>query len=77
MRCASENLNFLEASSKYENLGMVSAAGASSDEFTEPMKRDVERAACKMGGDVVSLNASGPNFFQFIVWARADARRGG
>ena len=47
---------------------MVSLTGASSDEFTDPMKHDVERAACKMGGDVVSLNASGPNFFQFIVW---------
>ena len=32
------------------------------------MKHDVQRAACKMGGDVVSLNASGPSFFQFIVW---------
>jgi hypothetical protein len=63
-----ENLNFLEASSKYENLGMISLTGASSDEFTDPMKHDVQRAACKMGGDVVSLNASGPSFFQFIVW---------
>src|ERR1700688_4820701 len=56
-----ENLTFLEASSKYENLGMISLTGASSDEFTDPMKHDVERAACKMGGDVVSLNASGPH----------------
>ncbi|HEY5239888.1 MAG TPA: hypothetical protein VIJ22_00420 [Polyangiaceae bacterium] len=63
-----ENLTFLEASSKYENLGMISLTGASSDEFTDPMKHDVERAACKMGGDVVSLNTSGPSFFQFIVW---------
>jgi hypothetical protein len=63
-----ENLTFLEASSKYENLGMISLTGASSDEFTDAMKHDVERATCKMGGDVVSLNASGPSFFQFIVW---------
>ena len=27
------------------------------------MKSDVERAACKMGGDAVSLNASGPGIF--------------
>lgn len=63
-----QNLNFQEASSKYENLGLVSLTGAESDEFTDPMKKDVETAACKMGGDSVSLNASGPRFFQFIVW---------
>jgi hypothetical protein len=63
-----ENLTFQEAGSKYENLGMVSLTGTSSDEFTGAMKADVERAACHMGGDVVSLNASGNGFFQFLVW---------
>jgi hypothetical protein len=63
-----QNLNFQEASTKYENLGLVTLSGAASDEFTDPMKKDVEQAACKMGGDAVSLNASGPRFFQFIVW---------
>jgi hypothetical protein len=63
-----ENLTFLEASSKYENLGMVTLTGAGSDDFTDPMKHDVEAAACKMGGDAVSLNASMKGMFQFIVW---------
>jgi hypothetical protein len=63
-----QNLNFQEASAKYENLGLISLSGASGDEFTAQMKKDVERAACKMGGDAVSLNGSGPGFFQFIVW---------
>jgi hypothetical protein len=63
-----ENLNFQEASSKYENLGMVSLTGTGSDEFTDAMKADVERSACHMGGDVVSVNASTNGFFQFMVW---------
>ena len=63
-----ENLNFQEASAKFENLGLVSVSGTSSDEFTDPMKADVEKAACHMGGDVVSLNVSAPGTFQFIVW---------
>jgi hypothetical protein len=64
---AFQNLNFQEASAKYENLGLVTVTGAT-DEFTPQMKKDVERAACKMGGDAVSLNASAPGGFQFIVW---------
>jgi hypothetical protein len=63
-----QNLNFQEASAKYENLGLISLTGVDSDEFTDVMKKDVERAACKMGGDSVSLNASAPGIFQFIVW---------
>ena len=63
-----ENVNFQEGSSKYENLGMVTLSGASGDDFTDPMKADVEKAACHMGGDAVSLNGSGPGFFQFMVW---------
>jgi hypothetical protein len=63
-----ENVNFQEGTSKYENLGLVTLTGASGDDFTDPMKADVERAACHMGGDAVSLNGSGPGFFQFIVW---------
>jgi hypothetical protein len=63
-----QNLSFQEGSAKYENLGLVSLTGTSGDEFTAAMKKDVERAACKMGGDAVSLNASGPGIFQFIVW---------
>ena len=63
-----ENLNFQEASAKFENLGLISLSGTSSDEFTDPMKADVEKAACHMGGDVVSLNVSAPGMFQFIVW---------
>ncbi len=62
-----ENLNFGEASAKYESLGMVTLTGAGSD-FTDPMKKDVEREACKMGGDAVSMNASAPGMFQFLVW---------
>jgi hypothetical protein len=63
-----ENVNFQEGSSKYENLGLVTLSGTSGDDFTDPMKADVEKAACHMGGDAVSLNGSGPGFFQFIVW---------
>ena len=63
-----QNLNFQEGSAKYENLGLVSLTGASTDELTPAMKKDVERAACKMGGDAVSLNASAPGILQFIVW---------
>jgi hypothetical protein len=62
-----ENLNFGEASAKYESLGMVSLTGTGSD-FTDAMKKDVEREACKMGGDAVSMNASAPGIFQFLVW---------
>jgi len=43
-----QNLNFQEGSAKYENLGLVSLTGATGDEFTPQMKKDVERAACKM-----------------------------
>ena len=63
-----DNLTFLEGSAKYENLGMVTLSGGRSDEFSDSMKADVEKAACHMGGDAVSLNASGPGFYQFIVW---------
>ena len=63
-----QNLNFQEGSAKYENLGLISLTGSGSDEFTPQMKKDVERAACKMGADAVSLNASAPGIFQFIVW---------
>ena len=63
-----DNLTFLEGSAKYENLGMVTLSGGRSDEFSDSMKADIEKAACHMGGDAVSLNASGPGFYQFIVW---------
>jgi hypothetical protein len=63
-----DNVNFQEGSSKYENLGLVTLTGTSGDDFTDPMKADVEKAACHMGGDAVSLNASVPGMFQFIVW---------
>jgi hypothetical protein len=63
-----ENLNFQEASSKYESLGLISVTGTSSDELTDAMKRDVERAACHMGADAVSLNVASPGVFQFMAW---------
>ena len=63
-----DNLNFQEGLAKYENLGMVTLSGGRSDEFSDAMKADVERAACHMGGDAVTLNTSGPGFYQFIVW---------
>src|SRR5580704_2130716 len=43
-----ENVTFQEGSSKYENLGLVTLSGTSGDDFTDPMKADVERAACHM-----------------------------
>jgi hypothetical protein len=63
-----ENVNFQEGSSKYENLGLVTLTGTTGDDFTDSMKADVEKAACHMGGDAVSLNASAPGMFQFVVW---------
>ncbi|HEX8796218.1 MAG TPA: hypothetical protein VF765_34950 [Polyangiaceae bacterium] len=63
-----ENVTFQEGSSKYESIGLVSLTGSGSDEFTDAMKADVQKAACKMGGDAVSLNASVPGMFQFMVW---------
>ena len=63
-----DNLNFQEGMAKYENLGLVTLQGGRSDEFSDAMKADVERAACHMGGDAVTLNTSGPGFYQFIVW---------
>jgi len=63
-----ENVSFQEGASKYENLGLVTLTGTSGDDFTDGMKADVEKAACHMGGDAVSLNASVPGMFQFIVW---------
>ncbi len=63
-----ENVTFQEGSSKYESIGLVSLTGTGSDEFTDAMKTDVQKAACRMGGDAVSLNASVPGMFQFMVW---------
>lgn len=63
-----ENLTFQEGSSKYENIGLITLTGTGSDEFTDAMKSDVQKSACKMGGDSVSLNASMPGMFQFMVW---------
>jgi len=63
-----ENVNFQEGASKYEQLGLISLTGTSGDDFTDVMKKDVEKAACHMGGDAVSVNASAPGIFQFLVW---------
>jgi hypothetical protein len=63
-----ENINFQEGISRYEGIGMVTVSGASGTDFTDAMKADVENAACHMGGDAVSLNASPPGAFQFLVW---------
>jgi hypothetical protein len=63
-----ENVNFLEGFANHDNIGLVTLTGVSSDEFTDAMKADVEKAACHMGGDAVSLNGSTPGMFQFIVW---------
>lgn len=63
-----ENVSFQEGAAKYENLGLVTLTGTSGDDFTDAMKADVEKAACHMGGDAVSLNASVPGSFQFLVW---------
>jgi len=63
-----ENLSFAEGSSKYEGIGLVTLTGARGDELTEAMKHDVEKGACHIGGDAVSLNASAPGMFQFMVW---------
>lgn len=63
-----ENLTFQEGSSRYESIGLISLTGSGSDEFTDAMKADVQKAACKMGGDAVSLNASVQGMFQFMVW---------
>jgi hypothetical protein len=63
-----ENVSFQEGSSKYEQLGLVTLSGTTGDDFTDAMKKDVEKAACHMGGDAVSVNGSAPGMFQFLVW---------
>ena len=63
-----ENLNHQEAWGKYEQLGLITISGHDSDEFSPAMKRDVERSACTMGGESVTMNASSTGLFQFIVW---------
>jgi hypothetical protein len=63
-----ENVSFQEGAAKYEQLGLVTLSGTTGDDFTDAMKKDVEKAACHMGGDAVSLNASAPGMFQFLVW---------
>ncbi len=63
-----ENVNFQEGSAKYEQLGLVSLSGTTGDDFTDAMKKDVEKAAGPRGGDAVSVNASAPGVFQFLVW---------
>jgi hypothetical protein len=63
-----ENLSFQEALAKYEQIGLITVSGGGVDELTPPMKADVEREACKMGADVLSLNASVPRMFQFQAW---------
>lgn len=71
-----ENLTVQEGSSKYENIGTVTIANqryymfdsSVPDDFSEGMKADVQNAACKMGGDAVSLNTSTRGYFQFLVW---------
>lgn len=63
-----ENLNHQEAYAKYEMLGLVTVYDMPSSEVTPAVKKDIEREACKIGGDAVTLNAGMQNVLQFSVW---------
>ena len=51
-----ENLDYQEATSKYEQIGIISLTGTS--ELTDVAKKEVEGEACKIGAHVLTLNAS-------------------
>lgn len=62
-----ENLNHQEAYAKYEMLGLVTVYDVESG-LTPPVKKQIEREACKIGGDAVTLNAGMADVLQFSVW---------
>lgn len=63
-----ENLNHQEASASYEMIGLVSVYGMESSALTDDVKRQVEREACAIGADAVTLNAGMGSVLQFAAW---------
>lgn len=63
-----ENLNHQEASAKFDMIGLVTVTDMPSSALTDEVKRDVEREACGLGADAVTLNAGVGNVLQFAAW---------
>lgn len=63
-----ENLSFLEAQAKYEQIGLITVTDMPSSALTEDVKRDVEREACGIGADALTFNAGTGNMLQFLAW---------
>lgn len=63
-----ENLNHQEASAKFDMIGLITVSNMSSSALTEAVKRDVEREACNLGADAVTLNVGTGNVLQFAAW---------
>ena len=53
-----ENMNFQQASAAYNVIGMVTLTGPGATELSDKNKESIRAAACKTGGEAVSLNAS-------------------
>ncbi len=53
-----ENIPAADAMAKYDHIGMVTITGSGSNDFTPELKERVRQEACKLGGQVVTFNAS-------------------
>jgi hypothetical protein len=63
-----ENLNHQEALSKYEMIGLITITNMRSSALTEDVRHDVDREACTLGADAVTLNAGVNTNLQFVAW---------
>ncbi len=65
-----ENLDYQQATATYEQLGLISVTGG---ELTDKVRDEVRKKACRMGADVLTLNAAvdtgykAANMTQFLV----------
>ena len=78
-RCEIEvkNIDMAEANQSYKHIGLISVSGHAKDiEIDEDLMTDVKQNACKMGGEMISLNAQSVSgtgvvsagITQFNVW---------
>lgn len=63
-----ENLNHQEASAKFDMIGLITVMNMPSSALTEGVKRDVEKEACNLGADAVTLNVGTGDVLQFAAW---------
>lgn len=54
----------------HESIGTVTLYTVDSDVVTDEMKRDLEREACKMGGDVLTILGPAPHGVRYTVWRK-------